>query len=70
MDLDKEDLITGVYRIFSTVHTFTGGKFTSKLKGTKDPLLGQKAKEAMQKKIKKERNVKFKKANEAGKAGV
>jgi len=67
MDLDKEDLITGVYRIFSTVHTFTGGKFTSKLKGTKDPLLGQKAKEAMQKKIKKERDAKFKKANEAGK---
>lgn len=65
MDLDKEDLITGVYRIFSTVHTFTGGKFTSKLKGTKDPLMGQKAKEAMQKKMKKEKEAKLRKAEEA-----
>lgn len=65
MDLDKEDLITGVYRIFSTVHTFTGGKFTSKLKGTKDPLMGQKAKEAMQKKTRIERDATFRKAEES-----
>jgi len=50
MDIDGDDSITGVYRIFSVVHTFAGGKFTSKLNGTKDQLLGQKAKEAMQKK--------------------
>ncbi len=65
MDLDREDMITGVYRIFSTVHTFTGGKFTSKLKGTKDPLMGQKAKEAMQKKNKNKKEVKAKFANES-----
>lgn len=66
MDLDKEDLITGVYRIFEVVHTFTGGKFTSKLKGTKDQLMGAKAKVAMQKKAetnKKEVSVKY--ANES-----
>jgi hypothetical protein len=46
MDLNDDDVITGVYHIWSATHTFTGGKFTTKLSANKDDLLGQKAKEA------------------------